>query len=220
MFFGDPIAIIINAIFLVPAIALAIPLHGVAHARVAVARGDLMPRLDGRLSFNPARHLDPLGTVVALFTGFGWGKAVQTNPARMKSRWDAALVAAAGPLMNLAIAVALSILLRLAFANGIGTGAYASFVQTPINIVIEFVLAAWFFNVLIAVLNVLPLPPLDGYTFARALLRRRLPKLFAWVDLHSGTISLILLILLFIPPIRGFVFAVIYFAAHHWLLGT
>jgi len=179
-----------------------------------------MPRLDGRLFLNPARHLDPLGTVVALFTGFGWGKPVHMNPARLRSRWDAALVAAAGPLMNLLIAVALSIPLRLAFASGIGTGAVESFVQPPIDILIEFVVVAFFFNVIVAALNVLPLPPLDGYTFASALLARRFPTLFAWVEARRGAIGLILLILLFVPITRGPVFAVIYRAAGHWLLGT
>ncbi len=220
MFFGDPVAIIINAIFLVPAIALAIPLHEWAHARVAVACGDLMPRLDGRLSINPARQLDPLGTVVALFTGFGWGKPVRVNPGRMRSRLDPALVAAAGPLTNVLIAAVLAIPLRLAYANGLGTGAQSSLVQAPINILIEFVLVAFFFNAVVAVLNVLPLPPLDGYAFASALLRRRLPKLFAWIDANSGTIAIVLLLLLLIPLTRGPVFAVIYAAASHWLLGT
>lgn len=218
--FGDPISIIINAIFLVPALALAIPLHEWAHARVAVARGDLMPRLDGRLSLSPARHLDPLGSVVALYTGFGWGKSVQVNPARMRSRSDAALVAAAGPLMNLLIAVGLSIPLRLAYASGVGNSARETFVQAPINIVIEFVVVAFLFNVIVAALNLIPLPPLDGYTFAAALLRRRLPKLFAWLDARGGAISLILLLLLFLPPVRGIVFALIDSFASHWLLGT
>jgi Zn-dependent protease len=218
--FGDPVAIIINAIFLAPAIALAIPLHEWAHARVAVACGDLMPRLDGRLSINPARQLDPLGTVVALFTGFGWGKPVRINPARMRTRLDPALVAAAGPITNLLIAVVLAIPLRLAYANGVGIGAQPSFVQAPINILIEFVVVAFLFNVVVAVLNVLPLPPLDGYAFASALLRRRLPKVFAWIGARSGTIGIVLLLLLFIPLTRAPVFALIYVAASRWLLGT
>lgn len=218
--FGDPIGIIIGAIYLVPAIAIGIPLHEWAHARVAVARGDLMPRLDGRLSLSPAKHLDPFGTVVALFTGFGWGKPVQINPARLRSPRDLALAAAAGPLMNLLITVALSIPLRLAYSAGLGRFAFNSFVQPPLDILIRFILVAFLFNAVVAVLNVIPLPPLDGYTFAGALLGRRIPKVFAWIESRRGAISVILLLLLFFPFTRALVFGPIYLAASRWLLGT
>jgi len=92
--------------------------------------------------------------------------------------------------------------------------------RQPINILIELVAVAFLFNVVVAALNVLPLPPLDGYTFAGALLGRRIPKVFAWIEANRGAIYVILLLLLFLPPTRAIVYWLISLAASHWLLGT
>jgi Zn-dependent protease len=121
VFFGDPIQIIVSAIFVIPGLLLGLVLHEAAHAAVAVARGDPTPRLDGRLSLNPSHHLDPLGTIAILLIHFGWAKPVRINPSRMRHRYDPALVALAGPLTNFLIALGLSIPLKLAFASGLGT---------------------------------------------------------------------------------------------------
>jgi len=68
---GDPIQFVVNALYLIPALLLGLIAHEMAHAAVAVARGDQTPRLDGRLSPNPRNHLDPLGTIAILLIGFG-----------------------------------------------------------------------------------------------------------------------------------------------------
>ena len=109
MLFGDPQQFIITSLFLIPGLLLGLVLHEYAHARVAVARGDETPRIDGRLSLDPSHHLDPLGTIAIFLIHFGWAKPVRINPGRMRHRFDPALVALAGPLTNLLIAVALSI---------------------------------------------------------------------------------------------------------------
>lgn len=219
MFFGDPIQFIITAIFLIPGLLLGLVLHEAAHAAVAVARGDQTPRLDGRLSLNPSHHLDPLGTIAVLLVHFGWAKPVRINPSRMRHRLDPALVAAAGPLTNLLIALALSIPLKLAFASGIGLSARETFAQPPLDILIEFVLVAFFLNVVLAVFNLLPIPPLDGYNLVATLLRRSFPYFFARVDANSQIIGLALLVLLFfVPGVRAFVFNPIYSLAGQLLL--
>ena len=219
MFFGDPIQFITSAIFLIPGLVLGLVLHEAAHAAVAVARGDQTPRLDGRLSLNPAHHLDPLGTIAVLLVHFGWAKPVRINPSRMRQRLDPALVAAAGPLTNLLIAVALSIPLKLAFASGIGLSAQETFAQPPLDILIEFVLVAFFLNVVLAVFNLLPVPPLDGYNLVATLLRRSFPYFFARVDANSQIIGLVLLVLLFfVPGVRALVFSPIYSLAGRLLL--
>ena len=219
MFFGDPIQFITAAIFLIPGLLLGLVLHEAAHAAVAVARGDQTPRLDGRLSLNPSHHLDPLGTIAVLLVHFGWAKPVRINPSRMRHRLDPALVAAAGPLTNLLIAVALSIPLKLAFASGIGLSAQETFTQPPLDILIEFVLVAFFLNVVLAVFNLLPIPPLDGYNLVATLLRRSFPNFFARVDANSQIIGLVLLVLLFfVPGVRALVFNPIYSLAGQLLL--
>lgn len=220
MFFGDPIQIIVSAIFVIPGLLLGLVLHEAAHAAVAVARGDQTPRLDGRLSLNPARHLDPLGTIAILLVHFGWAKPVRINPFRMRHRYDPALVALAGPLTNFLIALALSIPIKLAFASGMGTNLQLTFVQSPVDILLTFAVLAFYLNVVLAVFNLLPIPPLDGYNLVATLLRRRLPGFFARIDANSQVIGLALLVILFfVPPVRAAVFAPVYAAAGQWLLG-
>jgi Zn-dependent protease len=102
--FSDPVQFVVNSLYLIPALLIGLIGHEFAHAAVAVARGDQTPRLDGRLSLNPSHHLDPLGTIAILLIGFGWAKPVRINPFRMRGRYDAALVALAGPVTNLLIA--------------------------------------------------------------------------------------------------------------------
>src|SRR5438105_14721551 len=104
---------VVNALYLIPALLIGLIGHEFSHAAVAVARGDETPRLDGRLSLDPSHHLDPLGTIAIFLIHFGWAKPVRINPGRMRHRFDPALVALAGPLTNLLIAVVLSMPLKL-----------------------------------------------------------------------------------------------------------
>jgi Zn-dependent protease len=150
----------IESLIIVAAVAIiAITFHEAAHGYVAWKLGDDTAHRQGRVSFNPIRHIDPFGTVVLplllfVYTGwmFGWAKPVPVNPSRLNSpRRDMILVAAAGPGINLALAVASALLLAIFAAAG-GEG--------------EFVprLLGWSisFNVLIGVFNLIPIPPLDG----------------------------------------------------------
>ena len=92
-----------------PAILIAITFHEFAHAFVADKLGDDTARRQGRLSLNPLSHLDPIGTVLLVFAGFGWGKPVEINPRNFDRRFSMnvaeAIVAAAGPIMNMILAV-------------------------------------------------------------------------------------------------------------------
>ena len=195
MLLSNPQQFIINAIYLVPALALGLVAHELAHAAVAVARGDQTPRLDGRLSLDPRHHLDPLGTLVAFFIYFGWGRPLRLNPYRMRSRFDPALVWLAGPVASLLVAIALSIPLKLLLASGV-VG-----LDSPL---LSLVLVAFYFNVLLGVVNILPIPGLDGYNVLGALFRRRYAKLFSQLDGHRQTILLVaVLVLIFAPFVLG-----------------
>jgi Zn-dependent protease len=187
---ADPIQFVVTALYLVPALLLGLVAHELAHAAVAVARGDQTPRIDGRLSLNPAHHLDPLGTIAVFFIHFGWGKPLRLNPYRLRGT-DAALTWIAGPLVSLLLAVALSVPLRALLASGVGD------LNSPLY---QVVLVAFYFNVLLAIVNLLPLPALDGYNLLSALLRARFPNQFFRVDSSRRAILLVLILLIFFIP--------------------
>jgi Zn-dependent protease len=187
--FSDPFQFIVNALYLIPGLLVGLIGHELAHAVVAVARGDQTPRLDGRLSLDPSHHLDPLGTFAILLIGFGWAKPVRINPSRMRGPYDAALVALAGPLANLLIAFVLAIPIKL----GALAGSFNSSSPPWRLIWVAFIL-----NVVLAVFNLLPIPPLDGYSFLSSLFRRTFPEFFFRIDSNRQAILLVfVLVILF-----------------------
>jgi Zn-dependent protease len=188
---SDPGRFIINALYLVPALVLGLVAHEVAHAAVAVSRGDPTPKLDGRLSLNPRHHLDPLGTLVVFFIYFGWGRPLRLNPNRMRRSLDPALVWLAGPLASVLVAIALSIPLKLLLASG-----YVGF-DSPL---FQLILVAFYFNVVLAVVNIIPIPGLDGYNILGALFRRRYARFFFKVDTNRQTILLIAVLVVLLAP--------------------
>lgn len=194
MLSGDPTQFLVNALYLIPALLLGLIAHEMAHAAVAVSRGDQTPRLDGRLSPNPRNHLDPLGTIAILLIGFGWAKPVRIDPRRMRGRFDAALVALAGPLTNLVIAILLAIPIKLLLrAGGFDLG-------FPLW---RLLWVAFILNVVLAVFNLLPIPPLDGYSFLSALFRRTFPEFFFRIDSNRQAIMLVFVIILLVSTYLG-----------------
>ncbi len=145
-------------------ILLAVTLHEVAHGRVALHFGDRTASLLGRLSLNPLKHVDLFGTVLVpllLLLAhspflFGWAKPVPVDPRNFAHpKRDMAWVAAAGPLSNLAMACAWTMLGGIGHAGLLGHGTAAFWVVNMALVGLEF-------NVLLAVFNMLPIPPLDG----------------------------------------------------------
>lgn len=158
------------AVWAIP-VLFAITVHEVAHGWVASRLGDPTARMLGRLTLNPIKHIDPLGTVVLplvmLVLGgfiFGWAKPVPVTPQNLRNpKRDMAIVAAAGPISNLLMALLWALLMRLAIGSGPEPGSATVFLL--------YVSAAGIqINVILAVLNMLPLPPLDGGRVAVGLL--------------------------------------------------
>jgi Zn-dependent protease len=149
---GDPQWILAVAAI----VFIAFPVHEMAHAAMAVALGDPTPRLQGRFTLNPLAHIDPIGAVLILFTGFGWAKPVQWNPRNVTIdvRLAVILVALAGPVSNLILAA-----LALFFLD-----------KTSVEMVSNFLQSFAFINVLLFVFNLIPVPPLDGSHVLFALL--------------------------------------------------
>jgi Zn-dependent protease len=141
---------------LLVALVVGTTFHEFSHAFVADQLGDHRPRAMGRVSLNPLRHLDPFGTIMFLLAGFGWGRPVMVNPAALRPpRTGMAIVAVAGPLANLAVAIVAAIVFRAGDATAL--------LGNPGDFAREVLVWVVLFNITLGLFNLLPIPPLDGY---------------------------------------------------------
>jgi Zn-dependent protease len=187
----------IIAIYALPVI-FAITLHEAAHGYVARHFGDMTAYLEGRVSLNPLRHIDPFGTVALplillaltkLLGGgiiFGWAKPVPVNFANLRHpKRDMLWVAAAGPLSNFAMALLWALVLKL------GLSMPGNYFALPLALMGA---AGVFFNIIIMVLNLVPLPPLDGGRILVSLLPHRLAWRVARIEPYGFLILIALLV--------------------------
>lgn len=163
---------------LVPAL-LAVTMHEVSHGFVADKFGDPTARLLGRLTLNPVRHLDPIGTLALLIFGFGWARPVPVNFQNLHHpRRDMIWVALAGPGVNFVLACASALILRFLAWLPMG-GAGGGGMMEPLQLMAGFSL---YINVILAIFNLLPIPPLDGGRVMIGLLPRRQAELLARLE--------------------------------------
>ncbi|MBI4067120.1 site-2 protease family protein [Candidatus Gottesmanbacteria bacterium] len=180
----------LSFIIYIAALLVAITIHEFSHAYMADRLGDPTPKLMGRITFNPLAHLDVLGTLMLVLVGFGWGKPVQFDPFNLRHpKKDSALISLAGPASNLILASILSLILRVASPIGL---------ISPISLIESILEPFIYLNVLLAIFNLIPIHPLDGFKVVGGLL----PKHYydSWVQLERYGL-LFLIILLF--PIFG-----------------
>lgn len=184
---------ILSILYSIPALFLAFSFHEFAHAYVADKLGDPTPRMNGRLTLSPLKHIDPLGFIFLLLGGFGWAKPVPIQPAYFKDRKKGeALTAAAGPLMNLCLAFVLAGLDMLLYLTDMGSvGA----------VVHQLIYQCVLINVVLMVFNLIPIPPLDGYRVLKLLYRPRDLLFFSKLERYG----IFILILLMITGISSFV---------------
>ena len=192
MFNLPPATLIANFFVLI----IAFTIHEFAHAWMAHFFGDDTPKINGRLTLNPLVHLDVMGSLMLIIAGFGWAKPVPINPYTLRRNSPSALmwVSFSGPLSNIAMAVIAAIPFRLGllaadFPQGL--------LPTPAQILTQFV----FINLILALFNLIPIPPLDGDEIAAYFFP------FSWTQWMDRYIrpygTLILLMLVFVLPMLG-----------------
>lgn len=180
LLFSSPLAFIV----IFGGLLLSITIHEFAHCWVADKLGDPTARAKGRLTLDPRAHLDPIGTLMILFTRFGWGKPAPIDPYNLKNPVrDIALIAFAGPLSNIIVATLLSAVLHLGFAP-------FYWLQLAIFQIMAI-------NIMLAVFNLVPVYPLDGSRILTALLPKGAAHEYESVMQRYGTVILLLLILPF-----------------------
>ncbi len=152
---------LLSLLLSLPAVLIAITFHEFAHGFAADKLGDDTPRRQGRLNLNPLSHLDPVGTVMLIFAGFGWGKPVEINSRNfnrnVKMSVGEAIVAAAGPLMNFILAIVFGIIYAVVWKFT------PSFIATQVGSIVVILLRSCILvNIGLGIFNLIPLPPLDG----------------------------------------------------------
>jgi len=180
----NPLLFVVMAVSLL----LSITIHEFSHAYVANKLGDSTAKDLGRMSLNPLAHLDPLGTLMLLLVGFGWGKAVPINYYNLKNpKRDAALISLAGPASNFTLATITAIFIKMAgipfTLNFYDSSSFLSHLSSALIL----------YNLFLGVFNLLPVEPLDGFKIVNGILPSRLAV--QWVQLAPyGLYILILLV--------------------------
>ncbi len=179
-------------IILAPPLLFALTFHEFAHGFVAYRLGDPTARDAGRLTLNPLKHLDPLGTIAFFFIKFGWAKPVPVNPNYFQNpKRDMLWVALAGPVTNLALAVLSAILTRgiWMLASSLPYSAAAEAILVPLN---SMLIASVWINLVLCIFNFLPIPPLDGSRILVGLLPNNLALSYMRVERFGFIIIMVL----------------------------
>ncbi len=199
LFQTDPALALITLAAFSLSLVVGITFHEFSHAYVATTLGDNTARGQGRLTLNPLAHLDPFGTILIFFAGFGWGKPVPVNPMFLKIgyRQGMAAVSLAGPISNIIAAAVFAIPLRAGLVES-GGGGFSVLGQT--GVLSYALLSLVFWNLILAVFNLLPIAPLDGFKVALGLLPRNAANSFARLEPYGPGILLVIIALGFLSP--------------------
>jgi Zn-dependent protease len=190
------------------ALIVGIGFHEFCHAFMADNLGDPLPARQGRVTLNPIRHLDPAGTLMMLFIGFGWGKPVEWSGQnlRVSPKMAMLMISAAGPLSNFVAAGLLGLPIKLGWVPFINPFSFSPFglrvtVGAPDEYVGLFLTASVFLNVILGVFNLLPIHPLDGFKVVAGLLPDDLAYEFVKLGQYG---PVILMILIALPFLTGY----------------
>lgn len=215
---------LISLLVSIPGVLIAITFHEFAHAFVADKLGDDTPRRQGRLNLNPLSHLDPIGSIMLVFAGFGWGKPVEINPRNFNRdrsmSASEAIVSFAGPAMNFILAIVFSVIIGITL---IATNSYINMTSYTMQIVtanqitaviIQMLMICVSVNLGLGIFNLIPLPPLDGSKIIRNFLPYNAKE---WMD-RNYQILYIIFIVIWITPIAGMIISPIISGAYEGIL--
>ena len=191
----DPLSFVIIA----AALVLSLTVHEFAHAFTADRLGDSTPRRYGRVTLNPAAHLDPFGTFLMLVASFGFAKPVPVNGNAL-GRWGMLWVAAAGPISNILIALVAALLLK---------------VLPPTQLSLTVLITVLGINIVLAVFNLLPLPILDGSRILAALFPNTLGRALQQFEMLPYSFLVLLLLIYLLRPVISTILATV----QGWILG-
>lgn len=212
MFNSDILSVLQGLVLVIPGFLLAITVHEFAHGYVALRFGDPTAQRAGRLTFNPVSHLDPLGTVFLVLSaiggfGIGWAKPVPVDPRYLpKPISNMMWISLAGPAANLIAAIALASLmqgtLRLLWGATPSPGVTA--VLQPVLLMLRYAVRI---NIVLAIFNLIPIPPLDGSKILQGLLPLRQAIALERLEPYGFVIMIVLLVsgaisYIIVPPIR------------------
>jgi Zn-dependent protease len=176
-------------------LVIALTVHEFSHAFVATRFGDETPRLNGRLTLNPLKHLDIIGSLMLIIAGFGWARPVPVNPIALRRHSTSAMmwVSLAGPASNLALALVAALVLRLRIVPWVAS---TSTLPSPADFLYTF----FIINLVLMLFNLIPISPLDGEKIAEFLLPPSWADKFARIQPYG---PIILLIIVFVGPRFG-----------------
>lgn len=185
----------------IPGVLVAITFHEFAHGFVAYKLGDNTAKDEGRLSLNPLDHLDPIGTLMLLFAGFGWGKPVHVNPRnytrKISMEKGEAIVSSAGPIMNILLAIIFT-LIYFAVKKYASVAFLSSTVGGIILLLIFSIIST---NIGLGVFNLIPLPPLDGSKIIMPFLPYKAKEFFV----NNEQIFSLIFVVLWVTGIAGII---------------
>ncbi|MBA7597634.1 hypothetical protein ES703_04639 [subsurface metagenome] len=170
-----------------PGILIGLTFHEFAHAWMANRLGDPTAKMMGRLTLNPLKHLNLIGTLALIFFRFGWAKPVPINPDNFRDRRKGTLlVSIAGPGANLLLALLLAALFRLFGLISLQTSPVIAYIQGILGLAV-------FYNLILAFFNIIPIPPLDGSQILFSLLPLRYTNALLWLRRYGFIILLVLI---------------------------
>ena len=201
--------ILSEIIIIAPPLLLALTVHEFAHGWVAYRLGDPTAKMAGRLTLNPLRHLDPIGTIAFFLIKIGWAKPVPVNAAYFKNpRKDMLWVALAGPMTNLAMAVISAVATKVVWLlmEILPASSVVNALFVPFN---AMLIASVWINLVLCILNFLPIPPLDGSRILSGILPPDLARSFAGVERYG---FILILVLAFSGILAKIILPIIHFA--------